>query len=59
MAHSSPRIYPCYTTRQWLGKRIGGEVEEVVAQSLEYSISSFIHKYGKQFMDAVEGDRHE
>jgi hypothetical protein len=42
-----------------LGNVLEEKVEEVVAQSLEYSISSFIHKYGKQFMDAVEGDRHE
>jgi len=42
-----------------LGNVLDGDVEEVIAQSLEYSITQFIHKYGIQFKEAVEGDRHE
>lgn len=41
-----------------LGNVLTEEVEEVIAQSLEYSLSTFIHRHGEEFMKAVEGDRH-
>lgn len=42
-----------------LGNVLTEEVEEVIAQSMEYGITYFIQTYAAQFNEATSGDRHE